>query len=691
MITKFLYQMNVVNKRIITGCVENDTDVTYDAFREIPMELENTYKLADGERKVSNFGKLYYAVFRDSDYYKYLNLNDYMLKVKIEASDKVQFATPLSKECLNSILFNTNYLDQDTSLEFIESGFTLEDNLEYDDEYRKVFKKIDDDQYVELVDYDEVCFVAKKESEKGVFYDIVDDFKDATLIYKKELRPLLFTHKYLGSKIKTSVYMSHYNIFKNFDTNEYLFAGYNSFKVLYDGTKIVFEKDPVITSKFRLVNDEERNLILREILNIIKHREPRGSFACTINDLYVARESDSVYRLTKNASEATKVSDNILDIFRNIVKLYSDLVYVKSLSLVDDAYYLYSHLNSYEITNEKRIEESKLIKKDDAINFVNVFNNFNNLGDTLLLLNSKYIKLDYANNKFTINYLDSAYNASVFTKEEVSILEKILNKKFEKRETSIIKDTTNHYNIDSDKPLNVISSYNAFLNQKAKSNIHFGNSRKPLNELKVGSDKAAFEYLEETYVRAVIDTKYVTDKLIKRVNNILVIGSTGALDLYGIALSALENNKNIHVSLLDTCKWGYYPHVSIGENVTFDGSYRLEADALNKDNINKFDCIIFSKRFNGNKEGLLDLISCLEKDNYNGYIVNISYTNKLNLESNFSSIVKEKTNFNKYLIKLNLDEYKEKFEDIALLDDVSYYSILRIKNKKLVDATKANK
>lgn len=691
MITKFLYQMNVVNKRIITGCVENDTDVTYDAFREIPMELENTYKLQDGERKVSNFGKLYYAVFRDSDIYKYLNLNDYMLKVKIEASDKVQFATPLSKECLNSILFNTNYLDQDTSLEFIESGFTLEDNLEYDDEYRKIFKKIDDDQYVELVDYDEVCFVAKKESEKGVFYDIVDDFKDATLIYKKELRPLLFTHKYLGSKIKTSVYMSHYNIFKNFETNEYLFAGNNSFKVLYDGTKIVFEKDPVITSKFRLVNDEERNLILREILNIIKHREPRGSFACTINDLYVTRETDSTYRLTKNASEATKLSDNTLDIFKNIVKLYSDLVHVRVLNLVDEAYYLYSYLNSYEITKEKRTLESSLINKDDAINFVNVFKNFNDLGDTLLLENSKYIKLDYANNKFTINYLDSAYNASVFTKEEVSILEKILNKKFEKRETSIIKDTTNHYNIDSDKPLSVLSSYNAFLNQKAKSNIRFGSFRKPLNELKVGSDKAAFEYLEETYVKAVLDTKYVTDKLIKRVNNILIIGSTGALDLYGIALSALENNKNVHVSLLDTCKWGYYPCVSIGQNVTFDGSYRLEADALNKDNINKFDCIIFSKRFNGNKEGLLDLISCLEKDNYNGYIVNISYTNKLNLESNFSSIASEKTNFNKYLIKLNLDEYKEKYEDIALLDNVSYYSILRIKNKKLVDATKSNK
>ncbi len=689
MITKFLYQMNVVNKRIITGCVENDAQVSYDAFREIPMVLESSLVLEEGERKVSNFGTLYYGVFRHGDTYRYVNLNDYMLKVKVDASPKAQYATPLSKDCLNSILFNTNYLDQEINLEFIESGYTLQDNLEYDDKYRSVFKKVDDDQYVEFVDEDEVSYLAKKETNTDTIYDIVFDFKEASLIYKKELRQVLFTHKFIGTKasVKSNVYMSHYNIFKNFETNEYLFAGDNSFKVLFDDTKVVFEKNPVITSKFRLVNDESRNLVLRDILNIVKHSNPRGSHVVTINNLYLVKTSDSSYELSHNASEASLIEDDLIDIIKNIVKLYSEDAKVRVLGDTQGEYYLYYDNNSYELSCEKKNLKSRLIRKEDRDNFVSVFDRHTNNGDTLLILDNKYVSINYSNNQFTLNYLDCAYNASKFSKEEVALLEKITSKKFNKRETNKISDITNHYNISNNELISVKDAYNEFLNAKQTCGIRFGSFKKPLNELKVGSDKATFEYLESLYVKAVIDTEYVVSKIIKKVNNILVIGSTSTLDLYGIALAAEKAGKTVHVSMLDTCKWGYYPNVSLGNNLVLDGTYRLEAESLTKDFINKFDCILVSKNFNANKEAILDLISNLEADSYNGLIVNVSYTNVLDMESNFSSIVKEKTSFKKYIPNFNEEELRNTYGNLAVLDNnISYYSIFRIKDKKIVDA-----
>ena len=186
MITKFLYQMNAKNKRILTGLVENDLDEVYDAEKQIPMVLESSLKLNDGERKISNFGRLYYGVFTEGKAYRYLNINDYMLKVKVNASDKVAFASPLSKEMIESILNNTNYLNCDFDVNYVDSGLKLRDNLEEDDSFVVFFKKVDDDVYVELTNGKSPKFVSVVDGN----YDLVDDFKDAMRVYKKEVRNL---------------------------------------------------------------------------------------------------------------------------------------------------------------------------------------------------------------------------------------------------------------------------------------------------------------------------------------------------------------------------------------------------------------------------------------------------------------------------------------------------------------------
>ena len=140
MITKFLYQMNVVNKRILTGLVENDVEAPYDPLREIPMVKEGEYKLLEGERVVSNFGEQFYGVFKEGKEYRYININDYMLKVKVDATDKVAFASSLSKDMIDSILDNTNYLGCDFDFNYVKSGFKLGEDKEFDDSFKRTFK-----------------------------------------------------------------------------------------------------------------------------------------------------------------------------------------------------------------------------------------------------------------------------------------------------------------------------------------------------------------------------------------------------------------------------------------------------------------------------------------------------------------------------------------------------------------------
>jgi hypothetical protein len=222
--------------------------------------------------------------------------------------------------------------------------------------------------------------------------------------------------------------------------------------------------------------------------------------------------------------------------------------------------------------------------------------------------------------------------------------------------------------------------YDEFINEKNNTNIRFG-SYTDLSLIKVGSDKGAYEYLEGMYAKAVLDAKQVVSKVINKVKNILVVGSTAALQVAGISLAAKEANTNVNVSFLDTTKWGYYPSSYIGNNVSFDGSYRLELESLNKDFINKFDLILISKRFNGNKEAVLDLICNLEQDSYAGYIINLSLNSKYGFENNFYNIIAGTYEYNKYLPNV-----KEETVGLSLMNkDLSYYSIFKIKNHKLTD------
>ncbi len=638
MITKFLYQMNRVNKRIITGLIENDGEVEYDENREIPMVQESSVKLAEGERKVSNYGVQYYGVFKENNEYRYVNINDFQLKVKVNATDRVAFASSLSRDMIDSILDNTNYLNCDFDFNYIESGFKLNElDNEYDDSYKNIFRHVTDDVYVEFME-EEPKFLTVNEGK----YALTFDFKAAMRVYKKELRTLLITNGYIDKLTRSrDIAMSHWNIFK--DGQDYVLGGDNSFKVSFDreNNTLAITKEPVITSSTRLVDDEARSRFLSNIMYLFKRPLNGDLHLLKVNGMFVQKNGELNYTLTNNASEATMIPQFEIEVIEQALLLFLEAPKFKEVDLEDQnsTYFLYEDNSNFELTKEQKNSKSIIVPTDIALKAESVFSNFDSEnGNTILISNGSYVSIKFDGaNKFTLSYAKTAYNASKFNAEEANVLEKLTHKKFARRELDATFDSSKILRIKN-LSKTIEEMYNEFICEKNNTNIRFG-SYTDLSQIKVGSDKGAYEYLEGMYVKAVLDTKAVVSKVISKVKNILVVGSTAGLDLTGIGQAAEEANVNVNVSLLDTTKWGYYPTSYVGSNLTFDGSYRLELESLTKEFINKFDLILISKRFAGEKDAVLDLISNLEKDSYNGYIINIS------LNKNYTIFLKDNVNY----------------------------------------------
>ena len=688
MITKFLYQMNVVNKRILTGLVENDVEAPYDPLREIPMVKEGEYKLLEGERVVSNFGEQFYGVFKEGKEYRYININDYMLKVKVDATDKVAFASSLSKDMIDSILDNTNYLGCDFDFNYVKSGFKLGEDKEFDDSFKRTFKPVDDDMYVEVIDGNTPKFLTFDDGD----YKFVTDFSKALRVFKKEVRTLLVTHGIVSFETKrNTVFMSHHNIFRN-DKNEYLFAGENSFKVSLTDKALTITKNPTLDASFRLVNDSVRAQALRSVMYQLKETPVESSHALMFNDKYVKLSNDLTFEFIENASEATLVSDTYIDLIKRALNLFDETLKIRVLKDFGNNYYLYNTDKSYELSQEARGEKSSLVSEENANKFFDSFKN-DSKKNIIVMSNTRYLKINFETpSKFNLEYLLSGYNATVFSLEQVEALEKILNTKLYRRELDPTFNATKLLNITIEAPISTLASYNEFLEAKRSTSIRFGKFVPDYANLKVGSDKAAFEYLEGLYVKGILDTKNLLSKVFNKVNNILVVGSTVTLDLDAIAQLADENSKDINVSMLDTTNWGFYPKCRLGSHVKFNGAYRLEFESLTREFLSQFDCILISKKFSGNKEAILDLIHNLEENSFAGYILNLSLNKELGFANDFYKAIDGTYSFKRYIPHFNEEELYNDYKGASVLDNnLSYFSIFKIKNNKLTDIIKNSK
>ncbi len=680
MIVKFLYQMNVKNKRILTGLVEDDTQIEYDPLREIPMVLEDNLVLKDNERKVSNFGDLYYCVFKEDEEYRYLNINDYMLKVKVNASDILAFASFVTKDMIESILYNTNYLGSDYDLKYISSGYKLLDNLEYDDSYRVFFKNVDDDVYVEFLDESMPKFLTVKDYK----YTLVDDFSKAMRVYKKEVRNLLLTHEYITkSTPKAEITMSHENVFTK-SPLEYIFGGENSFLVTFIDSTLKITKNPTLTSEYRLANDSTRGQVLRNVLYSLKKPVNIETHVLKINDLYVVKNAELDFSLTQTAAKASNLNVYEIELIENAIALFMRDPKIEKLnSISDNTYYLYNTNNIYSLSSLVKEEKSKIIDANSAINFYKAFENFSsNNGNLILKSNDRYIGLNKITKEdFSINYLDNALLATTFKQEQVDILERILDKKFQRREINPIN--YDYLKINESVAPSLNEQYEAIIRDKNNTNIRFGTPLS-LDKIRVTSDKGAFEYFESLFVKTYLDSYKLFKMVLPKANNILLCGSVANVDLTALSQAASSMGKEVSVTLLDTSKWGYYPNCYVSKDVKLENVYRLELTSLPLDFISKFDLIFVGKSYKNNTDNLVSFIDNLSKTNYEGFILNESLNKEFGFVSDYDNSLLNTYSYSRHLI--NHDE--SPIGNSILDNKLSHYSIIRIKNGVVKDAIK---
>lgn len=680
MIVKILYQFNENNKRIITGLIENDDFLAYDPLYEYEMVLEHNYPLKEGERKISNFGKHYHAVFKSGNSFNYLNFNDFMLKVKLNLTDNLAFSSSLSKEMLSSILENTNYFDEDLDLEYVDSGLSLNKDLEFKDIYDGWFRKVTDDVYCQLNE-ELPLFVGKKNNN----YYLTEDFKDAYKVSKRECRNLMITHKWITKNtLKKNVAFSHFNIF-NFK-NSYVFGGLNSYRVDFKEDTIEIERDFIPTTDYKLISDGERASNLRQICYLMKKELTLNEAYLRVNGKFLCEISKNKYLLTKKEANATKLDLRDIDILKETLKLYLDnpkfdVVYNKS-------YFLYSDGNSYSLSKEiKEDLDSKIISKDTFEKFIKAFNKANEK-EYILISNNHYVEMDLKSNlEFELKFHQTALNATKFTLDEAKALEALLEIDIKPRKLEVINTALDLYNIKfSNEPLSIYDSYNKFLDDVEKSNYKFKVFYEVENLMKTVSRVGAYEHLKRFFLKAMWDSYVLFNNLIENYNvsNILLVGSTSTADIIGLSNVLSKTDKKVNLTIIETTKWGYYPLANLSRNINFKGAYRIPLWGMPKEFINQFDLIYLGKNFKGAKE-LESFVGMYKEYNHNLIFAHTNLINDYDLTDDFLIGFKGELRLNrKYIKPMNLENYK--LSDLEITDyKSSYFSLVELKDGTYID------
>lgn len=609
MILKFLYQFNENNKRVITGIVHNDEPLEYVPDYQYPMVLEESYEAKPNEEVTYNYGAQYYAVFSDDTVSKYLNFNDYMLQVRLGITANAAFAASLSKNLLTIILEETNYFNTDLDVNYVDSGLYLAKNKEYKDIYEGWFKKVTDDVYVELANLRYPLFVGKENNE----YILTDDFSKAFRVSKKECRNVLIAKEFIDKDIsKRNISFSHFNIFMC--ENGYAFGGLNSFQVTFDDDILKITKNIKLTCSHRLIQDETRAGILRDICYLMKNENTTSTAYLKVNGKYLKQLSDNTFELIDEAASASAIDLNQIEIIKKAFGLFHDNY--KFEVLTDKNYFVYTHKDYYELS--KDVEEaipSKVISKEDYETFIEAFNN-DDKKQYIINDNDKYVSINQISNlKFSLSYSDSAYKASKFSLEQVKALSKVLDKTFARRELIPIFNSSELYHIKSTKAFYTISeAFENFKHMLKNSNIKFSDNV-IINELKTESDKGSFEYLKRFYLKTLFDSYYIFKKVLadETVNNVLLTGTTSTADIMGLSIAAHEAKREINVVTLENSKWGVYPNAYIADNLNYEASYRLALTALDKATVSHFDAIYFGKSFKENPDKLFTYFKEIEK------------------------------------------------------------------------------
>lgn len=662
MIKEFVYELDEKGKMTIVGLVEDNKIEEYNPDNVFKLIDKKQLNLSEDERLVLNEGRQGYMTLIGDFENEYVDVNVYGGAVRIKKTSNLEHAALYSEEMFESILDYANYFDyEDTAFKF--SGMTYKKGR-IDDLFNHFFKDAIDASYIKINKSGSAYFVAKEADNR--FY-ITTDFSKAFKVPKKLIRKVLTINEFIDEHTRRSDLS--FSIFKALATNEgYIYSGLNPSYITLKNNILNIKLNPSIPLESRLVKDENIFNILKDISYLISKEKTDKSFCLEINNKYVKKLGEFSYEIVSNPAYASLISDYEIEIIKQAYRLFDSNAMIlrknRSYFLYTDGCKYILSANTFEKLNGRMIDQK--IYNEFVSTFSASFNNNDKEDGVILLTDQGYVKVVVENNaSFTLNYINNAYDASVFSKNESEVLKKLIGVKFNERSLENLLRDLEEYQIYYNDKIEIDKCYESIMEEileKKTTVVPYSG----VSNLRCETEKGALEYARRFYLKDILDYKDMFDKTLNaNVKNILIISPKLNLEVEALAMSAKDK---VNVYILNESKFGYLPVTYITKNINIAGTYRLKLANLTKNFVSKFDMIVFGKNF---KEEVSDfknnLDKILESDKNIIFLNNITANFEKNTKDSFYGYFKNKLDLKrKYHVydfpyKTLVDSYNEKF------------------------------
>ncbi|MFI3252425.1 MAG: hypothetical protein R3Y60_04705 [bacterium] len=695
MINKFLFDVDEKGKKVLYGLIEDEDD----GLIELGSEIDYLFKGDYDESEISrNLGGQCYVVFDDNGTKKYLDIDFYKEKAKINLTEKIAYAFPLSEDLVDIVL---DYLNVDIDYEVIYGCFYEHPKKGTVDILERQFKGLFTDSFVQVIKEGVSYFLGQNEG-----YFLTRNLREAKKFHKSEVRKILIINKFIDKTTELKqLYFSPYQLLRG--TEEFFLLNPSPLMVSkVEDDFIIKTSDIRITNGHLLCKSELINGKMKEIHGLLNKEQEleKGYGLCYSKYLEV---SEDKFTLNSNPSKMSLVSKSSISLFSSIYSMFSEteVTFLKEQNLTY-VYELEENLFRLSSTNINDYVDTNVVKESVYYDYLKHFISKSMVSlDKGIVLSSdnKYLSVEILdNNDFKLKYNDSSYEATVFTPEQADILKKILKIDITKRELNNILKNLDKYNISKEnKTFNIESEYKSILNEivNKKYKLDIYNDGK----IKLESEKGSLEYLRKFYFKAIKDSEILFTNILnanKDLKNILLVESLVNLDLIALNNVATKLNRNVEVSLITTSKMGYFGKVSLSNNVKFNEVYRMNFCAMPKVFLNKFDLILFSRGF-AEQDKTFDHVIKNIIESQNVILANVKHCNLDKSVDSFAVLfdkIKRKHFMDYENSNKIVDECRLRLETAGLsghngiyvTDPIvekqfSYHSIVIVKDKKVFD------
>lgn len=710
MITKFLYELNEKNRKVLVEAVETKEIFEMGEDFSYPVLLREDYKKNETDNVITNNGNLFYVILSNDEEEVFLDINIFKDGVKLGVTKKYSHAAYCSQEFAESILDSHNYFGYE-DCRFVYSGFSQSRKGIEKDNFQSYFRRLADFNFCQIVKNGKNYFLTILEDQRLV---LSEDFTKAYRVAKNDVRPLLFINNFMDKDSpREHISFSSFNVFSN--KTSFIFAGKGGFKVCKEEGFFIEELN-IVPLGYRLVPLERESKLLKDIYQLRKKDTVVGNekFILQCNEDFVCYDTEK-FTLIQNPTLATPMDFNTIDMCKAIISLFHKEdpkfktynKFIKYLFSIDE--------NKYEIS-EANVENSlkgQIISNEAFDFFIEaVLKRPSELEletGIIALKDDKYLKISIlSETQFEVHFLDSAFNASVLSEKAFKAINGLLNLNLKKKEIKNYIELLENNVSYGVEDINLVAEYQTILEDYLQTKPKISTLISP-EEIRYETRKGALEYLRLYFPKYVFDTASLIKNILKSdetIKNILVVKALCNLDLLGIDMAAQDLNREVNVTTMDTTKWGYLPKITLSNKTKYTTSYRLNFANMPKHIISKYDVILFSKGFDESLSEVKGIFTDLRKLEKSIILANIKTCNFVKMEDSFNeyfnahkkikrryfnhdeAIFKDYLEVNNQILgKLN-QEIKGAYEiDYDMLapvvgNDQSYHMVIKINSKK---------